>query len=170
MPKIIPRMDMYSHDTVEKKVLQEDKVWYNGDMSKPQTPAIKPTVLIVDDNKDFLEIFSMKLTQAGFDVSTAQSGKEGIEKAKKSRPDLVLLDVEMPEMSGVETLVKLKEDPATATLKIVFLTNYGEPSKETTWIDEKFAREAGAMDYIKKSEDLSKIVDEVKTLLEKSKV
>src|SRR3989344_8938626 len=125
----------------------------------------KQHILIVDDNRDFLEIFSIKLTQAGFEVTTATSGKEGIEKAKASKPDLLLLDVEMPEMSGVEALAKLKADSATSTLRIVFLTNYGEATKDTTWIDEKFAREAGASDYIKKSEDLHKIVDEIKRLL-----
>ena len=107
----------------------------------------------------------MKLTQAGYEVVTAISGKTGIEKAKTCHPDLVLLDVEMPEMNGMETLAKMKEDLATSSFKIAFLTNYGEPSKDTTWIDEKFAREAGAIDYIKKSEDLPKVVDEVKKLL-----
>ena len=126
---------------------------------------IKQTVLIIDDSKDFLEIFSIKLTQAGFEVATAHSGEEGIEKAKKLKPDLVLLDVEMPNMSGIETLAKIKSDPSLASLKISFLTNYGEPTKEATWIDEKFAREAGAMDYIKKSEDLEVVVKEVKKLI-----
>ena len=127
--------------------------------------VIKQSILIVDDNKDFLEIFSTKLTQAGYEVTTASGGKEGIAKAKTSKPDLVLLDVEMPEMSGIETLAQMKADPLTSTLKVSFLTNYGEPTKEASWIDEKFAREAGAMAYIKKSEDLSKVIDEVKRLL-----
>lgn len=125
-------------------------------------PGIKQTILIIDDNKDFLEIFSMKLTQAGFEVTTAVGGEEGFNKAKQLKPDLVLLDVEMPVMNGVETLAKLKADGDTSQLKVIFLTNYGEPQKETTWIDEKFAREAGALDYIKKSEDLATVVDEVK--------
>lgn len=122
-------------------------------------------ILIIDDNKDFLEIFSMKLTQAGFEVTTTNSGAEGIEAARKVHPDLILLDVEMPTMNGVETLAKLKADSATSAFKVVFLTNYGEPQKDTTWIDEKFAREAGAADYIKKSEDLNKIVEEVEKIL-----
>lgn len=126
----------------------------------------RKTILIIDDNKDFLEIFSMKLKQAGFDVSIAHSGMEGFDLAKKNKPDLILLDVEMPEMNGVETLAKLKEEPGTAAIKVIFLTNYGEPQKETTWIDEKFAREAGAMDYIKKSEDLPKIVEDVERALQ----
>lgn len=123
------------------------------------------TVLIIDDNKDFLEIFSMKLSKAGYEVVTASSGQEGLEKVEQTHPDLILLDVEMPEMNGVETLAKLKENPNTSSFKVAFLTNYGEPQKETTWIDEKFAREAGAMDYIKKSEDLDNIVEEVERLL-----
>ena len=78
---------------------------------------------------------------------------------------MILLDVEMPEMNGVETLMKLKADDATKNIKVAFLTSYGEPQKETTWIDEKFAREAGALDYIKKSEDLETVVSEVNKLL-----
>ena len=130
-----------------------------------QNNATKQTILIIDDNKDFLEIFSMKLESAGFRVATANGGAMGIEQAQKLRPDLILLDVEMPVMNGIDVLAKLKADPNTATLKVVFLTNYGEPQKEASWVDEKFAREAGAMDYIKKSEDLSEVVTEVKRLL-----
>lgn len=122
-------------------------------------------ILIIDDNKDFLEIFSTKLKSAGFEVDTAQGGAEGLEKTTKGKFDLVLLDVEMPGMNGVETLGKLKENPATNGLKVAFLTNYGEPQKEVSWTDEKFAREAGAMDYIKKSQDLNAIVNEVKKIL-----
>ena len=127
----------------------------------------KKDILIIDDNKDFLEIFSIKLGAAGFEVATAVGGAAGIESAKHKKFDLVLLDVEMPDMNGIETLAKLKEDSATADLKVCFLTNYGEAGKEASWTDEKFAREAGAMDYIKKSENLSQVVEEVKKILEK---
>ncbi|MFH1769333.1 MAG: response regulator [Parcubacteria group bacterium] len=127
------------------------------------------SILVIDDNKDFLEIFSTKLESAGFDVITALGAKEGIESAKEKKPDLILLDVEMPEMTGVEVLAKLKENKETKNIRVSFLTNYGEPKKEKTWIDEKFARETGAVDYIKKSEDLDKIVKEVKTLVESNK-
>lgn len=122
-------------------------------------------ILIIDDNKDFLEIFSTKLKSAGFETETANSGKDGIELAKKTKPDLILLDVEMPEMNGIETLTKMKEDSATSQLRVAFLTNYGETGEDVKWTDEKFAREAGAMDYIKKSEDLSEVVAEVRRLL-----
>ena len=125
----------------------------------------KVSILVVDDNKDFLEIFSMKLTQAGFQVTTAHGGAEGIEQVKRAKPDLMMLDVEMPGMNGLETIAKLKGDPATAGVKVVFLTNYGEAQQESSWIDEKLAREAGAIDYIKKSDDLNSIVEEVKKVL-----
>lgn len=139
---------------------------YNDYMTEASNETnLKQRILIIDDNKDFLEIFSLKLTSAGFDVTTVLGGQAGIAKAKELKPDLILLDVEMPDMNGVETLQKMKEDPEISNIKVVFLTNYGEPSKEATWIDEKFARQAGAVDYIKKSEDLSNVVDEVKQVL-----
>lgn len=122
-------------------------------------------ILIIDDNKDFLEIFSTKLKASGYEVKTAGGGKEGIIEAKTFKPDLILLDVEMPEMGGVEALSKIKSDPELSNIKISFLTNYGEPQKEISWIDEKFAREVGAMDYIRKSDDLTNIVKEVQNIL-----
>ena len=122
-------------------------------------------ILIIDDSKDFLEIFSTKLKSVGYDVTVADGGAKGIELAKEIKPDRLLLDAQMPEMSGIETLAKLKSDSDCTELKIVFLTNYGEPQKEASWIDEKFAREAGAMDYIKKSEDLDTVVKEVNRIL-----
>ena len=128
------------------------------------------SILIVDDDKDFLEIFSTKLKSAGFRVTTAMGGQEGIDTAKANKPDLMLLDVEMPNMNGVETLFKIRHDPDLSALKVVFITNYGEPQKETSWIDEKFAREAGATDYIKKTEDLEAIVNEVNKVLRRYEV
>ncbi len=122
-------------------------------------------IVIIDDDSNFLEIFSTKLKSIGFNIDTAIGGKAGIKKVKAVNPDLILLDVEMPDMNGVEVLSELKHNDETKNIKVSFLTNYGEPQKETTWIDEKFAREAGAIDYIKKSEDLDKIAKEVKKLL-----
>lgn len=106
-------------------------------------------ILIIDDNADFLEIFSTKLTQAGFQVTTAKDGDEGIQQAKLISPDLVLLDIEMPGINGMETLSKFKADPLTSAIKVVFLTNY----------------DIGTIDYIKKSEDLDKVIGSIKGLL-----
>jgi len=122
----------------------------------------KPLVLLVDDDKDLRDVLSTKLIANGFQVIEAAKGIEGIEKAKQFQPDLILLDLEMPEVDGVETLNKLLSEPETKQMRVVFLTNYGEPRNVSAWTDEKFARELGAIDYIKKTDDLDKIVGEVK--------
>jgi CheY-like chemotaxis protein len=124
----------------------------------------KPLILIVDDAKDFRIIMSAKLMAEGFAVEDAESGEAGIKKATELLPDLILLDVEMPKMNGIQTLSALKADPKTANLKVAFLTNYGE-SDNGADIDRKFAREIGALDHIRKTDDLSSIVEKVRSLL-----
>lgn len=122
-------------------------------------------ILLIDDEKDFREILSAKLKAAGFGIAEAVNGKEGVSKAKEMKPDLILLDLNMPVMNGAETLLRFKSDPDLENFKIVFLTNYGEPQKEMERVDEKFAQEAGALDYIRKTDDLDKITEEVKNIL-----
>ena len=122
----------------------------------------KSLILIIDDTADFREIFSLKLKVAGFDVIEASSGEEGISKIKSSHPDLVLLDVEMPNLSGADTLERIKTDPGIKDTKVVFLTNYGESQENQTWLDNKFAEELGAIDYIRKTDDLDKIMLQIK--------
>jgi CheY-like chemotaxis protein len=119
-------------------------------------------ILVVDDDKDLSEITATKLEQAGFRVEKATSGEEGIAKAKELKPDLVLLDVKMPGMTGIQVLVKMKAQPETADIKVLFLTNLGEADDQNAWVDDKFARETGALGHIKKTEDLDKIVARVK--------
>ena len=123
----------------------------------------KKLILLVDDNKDFLEILSTKLTLSGFKIETALNGEEGLLKLKKIKPDLVVLDLEMPVLGGIDAFSKIKEDADLANLKVVFLTNYGEPREGENWYDEKIAREVGAADFIKKSEDVDRIVDIIRS-------
>lgn len=125
----------------------------------------KPLILLVDDEKDFREIFSVKLSSAGFNVVTAVDGRDALNQLKKIKPDLVLLDMRMPEMNGAETIYEIKSDPKLKDLKVAFMTNLGEIAPDEVWSDEKFAREAGAIDYIKKSDDLDVIVEQVKRLI-----
>ncbi len=124
-----------------------------------------PLVLIIDDEPAFLEIFSVKLTTAGFRVETAVNGPEGIGKAKALKPDLVLLDMQMPGMTGADVLSKLKEDPETTALKVVFLTNLGDPQPELQLQNERFSEEVGAAGYLKKAEDLDSLIDRIKLYL-----
>lgn len=125
----------------------------------------KPIILLVDDDDDFSEIISLKLEKSGFSVFRAKNGADGIQQARKLFPNLVLLDVEMPVLNGIQTLAQMQSDPELKKLKVVFLTNYGDPEKEAGWIDEKYARELGALDYIKKTEDLNALAAQVKEVL-----
>jgi CheY-like chemotaxis protein len=124
-----------------------------------------PLILIVDDMPQFLEIFSTKLIGAGFEVHTAVNGEEGIEKAKELQPDLILMDVKMPKMNGTDAVIKLKSNPATKDLNVMFLTDLGDSREEMQEINRKFAKELGAVDYLKKSIDLDLLLAKVRTYI-----
>src|SRR3989344_7233435 len=109
----------------------------------------KLSILIVDDDDNFREILGTKLKAAGFLVEEASSGEESLEKAGKFEPGLVILDVNMPNLSGVETLSRLKSNPNLAKIKVIFLTSYGDTQKESFWLDDKFAREVGVYDFFR---------------------
>jgi len=127
--------------------------------------ANPPLILIVDDEASFREIFSTKLKAVGFNVETAEDGTEGIKKAKELKPDLVLMDVEMPGISGVDAMIKLKEDPKTEELKILFLTALGDPRAEIQEINRRLSKEMGAIGYLKKTDDLNQLVDYIRNFL-----
>ena len=79
-------------------------------------------ILIVDDEKDILFVLENRLAMAGFDVISADSGLLAIPMAKSQQPDLIMLDLQMPKMDGAETARRLKSDPATQHIPILFLT------------------------------------------------
>jgi len=122
-------------------------------------------ILVVDDEANFREIFSAKLGQAGFKVETAESALAGIEKAKRIKPDLILLDIRMPEVNGVDAMMRIKEDPSIKDIKVVFLTSAGDPQLQAEGSDEKFAVEIGASGYVRKTDDLDAIVEKIKSYL-----
>ncbi len=123
------------------------------------------TILVIDDTADFREIFSLKLGAAGYKVITASGGEEGIAMIRSQKPDLVLLDMEMPGMNGVEAVTAIKTDPDIKDTKVCFLTSYGEAKENQAWLDNKFAEEIGAVDYIRKTDDMDKIIDHVGRLM-----
>ncbi|MBI4085044.1 MAG: response regulator [Candidatus Liptonbacteria bacterium] len=122
-------------------------------------------ILIVDEDQNFREIFSRELKAAGFRVETADGGQHGVEKAKQLKPDLVLMDVQMPGMDGVATVMKMKEDPETKDIKVIFLTAFGNQGDEIQRESANFSKEIGAMGYIHKTDDLKDIVSKVKKFL-----
>jgi DNA-binding response OmpR family regulator len=79
-------------------------------------------VLVVDDNEDSIRIIETILHSAGFEVSVAKDGKQGIEVAEASPPELIILDIMMPVMDGVEALQKLRTSPKTSRIPVILLT------------------------------------------------
>lgn len=118
-------------------------------------------ILIVDDDADIRSILTTKLEASGFEVVAAENGQEGIEKAKGGGIDLILMDVRMPIMSGTEAVSIMKTDEQLKAIPVIFLSNFGEEKEVDAWIDQKFAKDLGAIDYMKKSEDLSRIVERI---------
>lgn len=125
-----------------------------------------PVILLVDDDANFREIFSMKLKAAGFAVELAEDGLGGIEKAKILKPDLILMDIKMPGIDGVEATSRIKEDSVTKDIKVVFLTSVGESREEGKDIDTKMSGEIGALGYMRKTDNLDVLMENIKKFIE----
>ena len=91
-----------------------------------QTKEEKIKVLLIEDEKEVAELYKLKLTLDGYEVITAENGQEGLEKAFKENPELIFLDIKMPDMDGFEVLKKLRESPKTKELPVVILSNFDE--------------------------------------------
>jgi len=128
--------------------------------------AEQKLILIVDDEPAFREIFGAKFAADGFRIETAENGQIGVEKAKALKPDLILMDVNMPVMDGATAVLKLHDDPETKDLKVVFLTALGDPKKEIQELNHKFSQDFGAQGYLKKTDDLNALNEQVKTFLQ----
>lgn len=119
-------------------------------------------ILIVDDEPDILEFLSYNLEKEGYSVFTAPNGKAGLEAARKHKPDLVILDVMMPEMDGIETCKEIRLLPETKNCIVAFLTARGEDYSQIAGFD------AGADDYISKPIKPRVFVSRVKALLRRT--
>ncbi len=124
----------------------------------------KLKILVVDDEPDAIELIEFNLKQAGFDVITAADGEEALQKARKSQPALVVLDVMLPEIDGLEVCKTLRRDPATASLPIIMLT------AKAAELDRVLGLELGADDYVTKPFSPRELVLRIKKLLEREKV
>lgn len=124
-----------------------------------------PLVLIADDESDFREIVAEKLKSVGFWVTEAKDGDETVDKATNLKPDLILLDINMPRENGTEALIDLKANPETRNMKILFLSNLKNPWPLIMKDRPEFAKELGAEDFIDKGEDLNVTVEKIKQVL-----
>lgn len=122
-------------------------------------------VLVIDDEPDLVEMIRMALERM-FEVTTAFNGKEGVAKARKERPDVIVLDVMMPEKDGFTACRELKEDPSTASIPIIILTGVAEHFGRS-----KYHRMGGleieAEDFIPKPVDPNELLRRVAALLKK---
>jgi len=89
-------------------------------------------ILLVDDDPDFVEATKVVLESQPYEVITALSGKEGLEKAREEKPDLVLLDIIMPEVDGFQVCQQLKKDPQLAEIPVIMITSFSEKYRETS--------------------------------------
>ena len=117
------------------------------------------TILIIDDEADIRDILSYNLKKEGYQVLTAENGKAGIEIAKKSIPDLILLDIMMPEMDGIEACEILKTDNETKDILICFLTARSEDYSQIAGFN------VGADDYVTKPVKPKLLVSRINAIL-----
>jgi two-component system phosphate regulon response regulator PhoB len=106
--------------------------------------GVKERILLVDDEADIVELLEYNLRQAGYSVLTAKDGATALAEVRRQRPDLVLLDLNLPDIPGTEVCKRLRRDPATQTIPIMMITARGEE------IDRVVGFELGADDYVVK--------------------
>jgi two-component system alkaline phosphatase synthesis response regulator PhoP len=120
------------------------------------------SVLIIDDEADIREILAYNLKKEGFNVLTAENGPKGIEVAKASLPDIIILDVMMPEMDGIEVCQLLRSEEATKNILICLLTARSEDYSQIAGLD------AGADDYVSKPVKPRVLISRIKAILRRN--
>jgi two-component system phosphate regulon response regulator PhoB len=121
--------------------------------------GVKAKILVVDDEPEAVELVEFNLKQAGFEVLTAADGADALKKAHSALPSLVVLDLMLPEIDGLEVCKMLRRDPATATIPIVMVT------ARAAEIDRVLGLELGADDYITKPFSPRELVLRIKRIL-----
>ena len=116
-------------------------------------------ILIVDDEKDILEFLSYNLKKEGFSIYTASDGLEGLEKTKKIKPDLIIVDLMMPKMNGIEMCENIRNDKKLSNVIILFLTARSEDYTQIAALD------SGADDFLKKPIKPKLLISKVKSVM-----
>lgn len=119
----------------------------------------KQTILVVDDEQDLLDLIEYNLKKEGFDVLKAEDGKEGLAVAREHDPDLVLLDIMMPKMDGLEVVEVMRDDNQLKRIPIIFLTARGDEKTEVEGLNK------GGDDYITKPISTTKLLSRIKAVL-----
>jgi DNA-binding response OmpR family regulator len=135
-------------------VIEEEKTALESEGEREKTK-----ILIADDEEDILKLLEIRLNGAGYEVVKARNGKEALGSAFKEKPDLIVMDVMMPEMDGFEATKQLRSKLQTAVIPILMLTAKKDKESELEGID------AGADDYITKPFDGDILLARIKMLL-----
>lgn len=122
----------------------------------------KETILIVDDEVDLLELIEYNLKKAGYNVLKAENGPDGLRLARKHHPDLILLDIMMPRMTGFEVCKQIREDAELNHVPVLFLTARSDEETEVHGLD------VGADDFLPKPISTAKLVARIKTALRRA--
>lgn len=123
--------------------------------------TMKPKILVVDDEPDAVELIEFNLKAAGFDVVSAEDGQTALNKARSTQPNLILLDIMLPQVDGLEVCKRLRQDVNTASIPIIMLT------AKTGEIDRVLGLELGADDYVTKPFSTRELVLRVKNLIKR---
>lgn len=118
-------------------------------------------ILIAEDERDIRDLVAFTLRFAGYEVATASNGEEAVELTPKEKPDLILMDVRMPRMTGYDACLKLKASPEFKYIPIVFLSAKGQESEIQAGL------EAGAEEYLLKPFAPDQLTERVKAILAK---
>lgn len=121
----------------------------------------KPSILVIDDEKDILKLIQYNFEKEGYAVLTARSGEDGLESARSKRPDLIVLDLMLPGMDGIEVCKLLKSDRGTRDIPVVMLT------AKNSEVDQVVGLELGAADYVPKPFSVKVLLARVKNILRK---
>lgn len=130
--------------------------------SSPSSPMAKSHILVVEDDKSLADVLAYNLNQAGYEVSVARDGKDGLQQAEVKVPDLVLLDLMLPEMDGLTVCRRLRANSVTRDILIVMLTAKTEES------DQVVGFSLGADDYVGKPFSIRVLLERVKALLRRN--
>jgi len=122
---------------------------------------VKTKTLIIEDNENNMYLISFLFKKAGHEIFQAYDGKTGVELAKTVRPDLILLDIQLPKMNGYEVASELRKDDLLNKTPIIAITSYAMPG------DQEKALAAGCSGYIKKPINPDSFLDEVESYLHK---
>jgi len=123
----------------------------------------KGHILVVEDNLDNYELVRTILELAGFDTFLAVNGRDGVDAARKQKPDLILMDMALPEMDGWDATQRIREDPGTRDIPMIALTVHTLPR------ERKRALDAGVDAYLSKPYDAAQLIKLVESTLETSK-